>query len=57
MKIFDPEVGKSLQAILDNQDPDLETKLGLNFTYTYESWGVQKVEDLKENGSNIWVNQ
>ena len=29
----------------------------MNFTHTYESWGEQKVVELKPNGAEIWVNQ
>lgn len=58
MKFMDPEVGRSLQSILDNTSPTLESELGLNFTHTYETcWGETKVVELKPNGANIWVNQ
>ncbi len=54
---YNPQVGKSMQALLNNDSPTLKDELYMTFTYEYESWGERKVVELKEGGSNIYVSQ
>lgn len=54
---YDPKIGNSMKALLENESPNLEDELYLTFTYEYESWGEQRVDELKPNGKNIYVSQ
>jgi len=57
LKEMIPSTGQSLQYILDCDSPTLEHDLYLTFVYEYEVFGENKVEELKENGAQIYVNQ
>mmetsp|Transcript_2710 Transcript_2710/g.3166 ORF Transcript_2710/g.3166 Transcript_2710/m.3166 type:complete len:440 (-) Transcript_2710:382-1701(-) len=57
LKEMIPSTGNSLQYILNCQSETLEQDLYLSFIYEYEVFGENKLEELKENGANIYVNQ
>lgn len=52
---YDPQVGKSLRAILDYDKEDFEEIMGLTFTVDYESFGHKLSKNLIENGDTIPV--
>lgn len=52
---YDPQVTKSLKALLDYNNDDFQEIMGLTFTVEYDSWGSKVVEELKENGKSIDV--
>ena len=57
LKEMIPSTGESLQHILDYESPDLEQSLYMTFSYEHEVFGEHRKEELKENGSQIFVNQ
>jgi len=52
---YDPQMAKSLKAILKYDKDDFKEVMGLTFTAEYESWGSKVVEELKDNGKDIDV--
>lgn len=52
---YDPQVAKSLKAILTYDGDDFKEVMGLNFTVEYDSWGAKVHEELKEGGKEIEV--
>ena len=46
-----------MQSLLNNDSPTLKDELFMTFTYEYESFGEKKVEELKEGGASIYVDQ
>lgn len=53
---FDPALGQGLQGLLNDTTENLKDTLYMNFTYEYEScWGEKKIVELKDGGSNIFV--
>uniref|UniRef100_A0A669C5C7 HECT and RLD domain containing E3 ubiquitin protein ligase 4 n=1 Tax=Oreochromis niloticus TaxID=8128 RepID=A0A669C5C7_ORENI len=56
LKELMPDVGRSLQQLLDYTEDDLEETFCLNFTITEENYGATEVFELVPNGENINVN-
>uniref|UniRef100_A0AAX7U1I8 HECT domain-containing protein n=1 Tax=Astatotilapia calliptera TaxID=8154 RepID=A0AAX7U1I8_ASTCA len=56
LKELMPDVGRSLQQLLDYTEDDLEETFCLNFTITEENYGATEVLELVPNGENINVN-
>lgn len=54
---YDPQVAKSLKAILNYENDDFKEVMGLHFTVDYDSWGATVSEELKEGGKEIEVTQ
>ena len=52
---YDPQVAKSLKAILNYDGEDFKEVMGLNFTVEYDSWGAKVQEELKEGGKDVDV--
>ncbi|KAF3708453.1 putative E3 ubiquitin-protein ligase HERC4 [Channa argus] len=57
LKELMPDVGRSLQQLLDYTDDDLEETFCLNFTITEENYGATEVLELVPNGEDINVNK
>lgn len=57
LKELDPKTAQSLQYILDSDSPTLEEELYLSFIYETSVFGENRVEELKQNGAEIYVNQ
>ncbi|XP_074531640.1 putative E3 ubiquitin-protein ligase HERC4 [Halichoeres trimaculatus] len=57
LKELMPDVGRSLQQLLDYTEDDLEETFCLNFTITEENYGATEVFELVSNGENINVNK
>lgn len=59
LKEWQPEVGKSMEFILNYSDPHtpLAEVLDLNFTFETESFGEKIVQELKPGGSSIQVTE
>lgn len=55
LKELMPDVGRSLQQLLDYTEDDLEETFCLNFTVTEEHFGATEVLELVPNGENINV--
>uniref|UniRef100_A0A8C6S618 HECT and RLD domain containing E3 ubiquitin protein ligase 4 n=1 Tax=Neogobius melanostomus TaxID=47308 RepID=A0A8C6S618_9GOBI len=55
LKELMPDVGRSLQHLLDYTEDDLEEIFCLNFTITEEHYGATEVLELVSNGENINV--
>lgn len=55
LKELMPDVGRSLQQLLDYTEDDLEETFCLNFTITEENYGATEVLELVPNGENINV--
>ncbi|XP_008552683.1 probable E3 ubiquitin-protein ligase HERC4 isoform X2 [Microplitis demolitor] len=55
LKDLSPVLAKSLQSILDYNEPDLADVFSLNFEVTREVYGEQKVYELIPGGSKIPV--
>ncbi|XP_072293208.1 probable E3 ubiquitin-protein ligase HERC4 isoform X2 [Eucyclogobius newberryi] len=55
LKELMPDVGRSLQQLLDYTEDDLEETFCLNFTITEEHFGATEVLELAPNGENIDV--
>ncbi|KAI4872056.1 hypothetical protein NFI96_034268, partial [Prochilodus magdalenae] len=56
LKELMPEIGRSLQQLLDYAEDDVEDTFCLNFTITVENFGATEVLELVPNGMNINVN-
>ncbi|XP_008325809.1 probable E3 ubiquitin-protein ligase HERC4 isoform X1 [Cynoglossus semilaevis] len=57
LKELMPDVGRSLQQLLDYTEDDLEETFCLNFTVTEDNYGVTEVLELVPNGEEINVNK
>ncbi|KAK0149921.1 putative E3 ubiquitin-protein ligase HERC4 [Merluccius polli] len=57
LKELMPDVGRSLQHLLDYTEDDLEDIFCLNFTVTEENFGATEVLELVPNGEDINVNK
>lgn len=57
LKELDPVVGKSLQQLLEYEEPDLDEVFALNFEVVYDKYGEICHIPLVENGASIPVNQ
>ncbi|XP_070697614.1 probable E3 ubiquitin-protein ligase HERC4 isoform X1 [Pempheris klunzingeri] len=57
LKELMPDVGRSLQHVLDYTEDDLEETFCLNFTITEENYGATEVLELVPNGEDINVNK
>uniref|UniRef100_A0A671XKX4 HECT and RLD domain containing E3 ubiquitin protein ligase 4 n=1 Tax=Sparus aurata TaxID=8175 RepID=A0A671XKX4_SPAAU len=57
LKELMPDVGRSLQMLLDYTEDDLEETFCLNFTITEENYGATEVLELVPNGEDINVNK
>ncbi|CAH8615416.1 unnamed protein product [Heterobilharzia americana] len=57
LKELDPIVGRSLQQLLDYDEPDLAEVFCLNFSVTMDYFGVNKVISLIDNGEDVTVTQ
>lgn len=57
LKELMPDVGRSLQMLLDYTEDDLEETFCLNFTITEENYGATEVLELIPNGENINVDK
>ncbi|KAL0964222.1 hypothetical protein UPYG_G00321040 [Umbra pygmaea] len=55
LKELMPDVGRSLQQLLDYTEDDVEEMFCLNFTITVENFGATEVLELVPNGMNISV--
>nr|XP_046214995.1 probable E3 ubiquitin-protein ligase HERC4 isoform X1 [Oncorhynchus gorbuscha] len=55
LKELMPDVGRSLQQLLDYTDDDVEDTFCLNFTVTVENFGATEVLELVPNGMDICV--
>ncbi|XP_062319975.1 probable E3 ubiquitin-protein ligase HERC4 [Osmerus eperlanus] len=56
LKELMPDVGRSLQQLLDYSEDDVEDTFCLNFTVTEENFGATEVLELIPNGIDICVN-
>ncbi|XP_069509645.1 probable E3 ubiquitin-protein ligase HERC4 [Ambystoma mexicanum] len=52
-----PDVGRSMQQLLDYPEDDVEETFSLNFAITVENFGATEVKELVANGVNIPVNK
>ncbi|TRY65653.1 hypothetical protein DNTS_009883 [Danionella cerebrum] len=57
LKELMPDVGRSLQQLLDYTEDDLEETFCLNFTITEDNFGATEVVELIPNGTDINVNK
>ncbi|KAM8852464.1 putative E3 ubiquitin-protein ligase HERC4 isoform 2-T2 [Synchiropus picturatus] len=57
LKELQPDVGRSLQQLLDYTEDDIEETFCLNFTITEENYGATEVLELVPNGEEIPVNK
>ncbi|XP_034040932.1 probable E3 ubiquitin-protein ligase HERC4 isoform X2 [Thalassophryne amazonica] len=57
LKELMPDVGRSLQQLLDYTEDDLEETFCLNFTVVEENYGAREVFELVPNGEKISVNK
>lgn len=57
LKELMPDVGRSLQQLLDYAEDDLEETFCLNFTVTEENFGATEVLELVPHGEDINVNK
>uniref|UniRef100_A0A3P9MXW6 HECT and RLD domain containing E3 ubiquitin protein ligase 4 n=1 Tax=Poecilia reticulata TaxID=8081 RepID=A0A3P9MXW6_POERE len=57
LKELMPDVGRSLQELLDYAEDDIEDTFCLNFTITEDNYGATEVLELVPNGENINVNK
>ncbi|XP_051945513.1 probable E3 ubiquitin-protein ligase HERC4 isoform X2 [Xyrauchen texanus] len=57
LKELMPDVGRSLQQLLDYTEDDLEETFCLNFTITEDNFGATEVLELVPNGTDISVNK
>ncbi|XP_051779370.1 probable E3 ubiquitin-protein ligase HERC4 isoform X1 [Erpetoichthys calabaricus] len=56
LKELMPDVGRSMQQLLDYPEDNVEETFCLNFTITVENFGATEVKELVHNGSKICVN-
>ncbi|MEE6488184.1 hypothetical protein FKM82_015154 [Ascaphus truei] len=52
-----PDVGRSMQQLLDYAEDDIEETFYLNFTITVENFGTTEVRELIPNGTDTPVNK
>ncbi|XP_072565468.1 probable E3 ubiquitin-protein ligase HERC4 isoform X1 [Paramormyrops kingsleyae] len=57
LKELMPDVGRSMQHLLDHTENDIEETFCLNFTITVENFGATEVLELVPNGEDIPVNK
>ncbi|XP_029465562.1 probable E3 ubiquitin-protein ligase HERC4 isoform X2 [Rhinatrema bivittatum] len=57
LKELMPDVGRSMQQLLDYPEDNIEETFCINFTITVENFGATEVKELVPNGDNIPVNQ
>ncbi|XP_064418774.1 probable E3 ubiquitin-protein ligase HERC4 isoform X2 [Latimeria chalumnae] len=57
LKELKPDVGRSLQQLLDYPEDNIEEIFCLNFTVTVENFGATEVRELVPNGANIAVTE
>ncbi|KAF7219605.1 probable E3 ubiquitin-protein ligase HERC4 [Nothobranchius furzeri] len=57
LKELTPDVGRSLQELLDYTEDDIEEVFCLNFTVTEDNYGATEVLELVPNGENVSVNK
>uniref|UniRef100_A0A3P9K827 HECT and RLD domain containing E3 ubiquitin protein ligase 4 n=1 Tax=Oryzias latipes TaxID=8090 RepID=A0A3P9K827_ORYLA len=57
LKELMPDVGRSLQQLLDYTEDDVEETFCLNFTITEENYGATEVHELVPNGEELSVNK
>ncbi|XP_038599484.1 probable E3 ubiquitin-protein ligase HERC4 isoform X2 [Tachyglossus aculeatus] len=57
LKELIPDVGRSMQQLLDYPEDDVEETFCLNFTITVENFGATEVKELIVNGAEIAVNK
>lgn len=57
LKELMPEVGRSMQQLLDYMEDDLEETFCLNFTVTVDNFGTTEIRELIPNGADISVDQ
>ncbi|XP_053163446.1 probable E3 ubiquitin-protein ligase HERC4 isoform X3 [Hemicordylus capensis] len=55
LKELMPDVGRSMQQLLDYPEDDIEDTFCLNFTITVENFGTTEVKELIPNGADIPV--
>uniref|UniRef100_A0A8C5PVV1 HECT and RLD domain containing E3 ubiquitin protein ligase 4 n=1 Tax=Leptobrachium leishanense TaxID=445787 RepID=A0A8C5PVV1_9ANUR len=56
LKELMPDVGRSMQQLLDYAEDDIEDAFCLNFTITVENYGSTEVRELIPNGAETLVN-
>ncbi|XP_051009123.1 probable E3 ubiquitin-protein ligase HERC4 isoform X5 [Acomys russatus] len=57
LKELMPDVGRSMQQLLDYPEDDIEETFCLNFTITVENFGATEVKELVLNGAETAVNK
>lgn len=57
LKEIMPDVGRSMQQLLDYTEDDIEDTFCLNFTITVDNFGTTEVRELIANGAEILVNK
>ncbi|XP_037661310.1 probable E3 ubiquitin-protein ligase HERC4 isoform X4 [Choloepus didactylus] len=57
LKELVPDVGRSMQQLLDYPEDDIEDTFCLNFTITVENFGATEVKELVLNGADTAVNK
>ncbi|EPQ14270.1 Putative E3 ubiquitin-protein ligase HERC4 [Myotis brandtii] len=57
LKELMPDVGRSMQQLLDYPEDDVEETFCLNFTITVENFGATEVKELVLNGADTAVNK
>ncbi|XP_004701437.1 probable E3 ubiquitin-protein ligase HERC4 [Echinops telfairi] len=57
LKELVPDVGRSMQQLLDYPEDDIEETFCLNFTITVENFGATEVKELVLNGADTAVNK
>ncbi|XP_053438929.1 probable E3 ubiquitin-protein ligase HERC4 isoform X4 [Nycticebus coucang] len=57
LKELIPDVGRSMQQLLDYPEDDIEETFCLNFTITVENFGATEVKELVLNGADTAVNK
>ncbi|XP_025061346.1 probable E3 ubiquitin-protein ligase HERC4 isoform X3 [Alligator sinensis] len=55
LKELMPDVGRSMQQLLDYPEDDIEETFCLNFTITVENFGTTEIKELVPNGADIPV--
>ncbi|XP_075072549.1 putative E3 ubiquitin-protein ligase HERC4 isoform X2 [Mixophyes fleayi] len=57
LKELSPDVGRSMQQLLDYEEDNIENIFCLNFTITVDKFGTTEVRNLIPNGDETLVNQ
>ncbi|XP_044515141.1 probable E3 ubiquitin-protein ligase HERC4 isoform X4 [Gracilinanus agilis] len=57
LKELMPDVGRSMQQLLDYPEDDIEDTYCINFTITVENFGTTEVKELIPNGAETLVNK